>query len=57
MTRQCRSMYYNKRTPQAWDIDNGEGWGEGMLKNMETLYLPFNFALNLKLFYKTVYGK
>ena len=47
----CHCMFScNKHTTLAGDADDGQAvhvWGQGMYEN--SLYLPLNFAMNLKL--------
>ena len=44
---QCTSMSYNKCTTLLGDTEAIYVWGEGV--HGKSLYLPLNFALNLKL--------
>lgn len=49
MMGQCRFIHFNKCTTLMRDADSGVGCAWGGQGYMGTLYLPLNFAVNLKL--------
>ena len=53
MMYQCRFIRCDKCTPLAGDVDNGEGCACMRQRVFgKFLYLPVNFAVNLKLLYE-----
>ena len=46
---------FNKGVTMVGDVESGEGWACVEIEmKWETLYLPFNFAVNLKLLWKSL---